>query len=32
MPKLENGHLIAPEAPGLGLVLDEAAVQRYRVT
>jgi L-alanine-DL-glutamate epimerase-like enolase superfamily enzyme len=31
MPTLENGYLLAPQAPGLGLDLDEAAVQRYRV-
>jgi L-alanine-DL-glutamate epimerase-like enolase superfamily enzyme len=31
MPRLENGELVAPPAPGLGLELDEAAVQRYRV-
>jgi len=31
MPELKDGHLIAPDAPGLGLTLDEAAVQRYRV-
>jgi L-alanine-DL-glutamate epimerase-like enolase superfamily enzyme len=31
MPRLEQGELVAPSAPGLGLELDEAAVQRYRV-
>jgi len=31
MPWLENGELLAPPAPGLGLELDEAAVQRHRV-
>jgi L-alanine-DL-glutamate epimerase-like enolase superfamily enzyme len=31
MPTLEDGCLIAPKGPGLGLELDEAAVQRYRV-
>jgi L-alanine-DL-glutamate epimerase-like enolase superfamily enzyme len=31
MPALENGCLVAPKAPGLGLELDEAAVTRYRV-
>ncbi len=31
MPALEAGHMLAPQAPGLGLELDEAAVQRYRV-
>jgi L-alanine-DL-glutamate epimerase-like enolase superfamily enzyme len=28
---LQDEHLIAPEAPGLGVELDEAAVERYRV-
>lgn len=28
---LEDGHLIAPQAPGLGVELDEAACRRYRV-
>jgi L-alanine-DL-glutamate epimerase-like enolase superfamily enzyme len=31
MPRIENGELVAPAAPGLGLALDEAAVRRYRV-
>lgn len=31
MPALEGGYLLAPQAPGLGLELDDAAVQRYRV-
>lgn len=31
MPLLEEGQLIAPKAPGLGIELDEAAVQRYRI-
>jgi L-alanine-DL-glutamate epimerase-like enolase superfamily enzyme len=31
MPALEDGSLVAPQAPGLGLELDEAAVTRYRV-
>ena len=31
MPRVENGELVAPDAPGLGLELDEAAVQRHRV-
>jgi L-alanine-DL-glutamate epimerase-like enolase superfamily enzyme len=30
MPRLEDGCLVAPQAPGLGLKLDEAAVQRSR--
>ncbi len=29
--ELEDGHLLAPEAPGLGVELDEAACERYRV-
>jgi L-alanine-DL-glutamate epimerase-like enolase superfamily enzyme len=32
MPTLEDGCLVAPKGPGLGLALDEAAVQRYRVS
>ena len=28
---LEDGHLLAPQAPGLGLELDEAACDRFRV-
>jgi L-alanine-DL-glutamate epimerase-like enolase superfamily enzyme len=31
MPALEDGNLVAPSAPGLGLELDEAAVQRFRL-
>jgi L-alanine-DL-glutamate epimerase-like enolase superfamily enzyme len=31
MPRIEQGELVAPAAPGLGLALDEAAVRRYRV-
>jgi L-alanine-DL-glutamate epimerase-like enolase superfamily enzyme len=31
LPVLEAGQLLAPQAPGLGLALDEAAVRRYRV-
>jgi L-alanine-DL-glutamate epimerase-like enolase superfamily enzyme len=31
MPALEDGCLVAPKTPGLGLNLDEAAVTRYRV-
>lgn len=30
MPQLENGELVVPQTPGLGLELDEAAVRRYR--
>ena len=29
--KLEDGHLVAPQAPGLGIELDEAACEKYRV-
>jgi L-alanine-DL-glutamate epimerase-like enolase superfamily enzyme len=29
--KLEDGHLLAPQGPGLGMELDEAAVEQYRV-
>jgi L-alanine-DL-glutamate epimerase-like enolase superfamily enzyme len=31
MPRLERGELVAPDAPGLGLELDDAAVRRYEV-
>jgi L-alanine-DL-glutamate epimerase-like enolase superfamily enzyme len=31
MPRLENGQLVAPSAPGLGLELDAATVRRHRV-
>ena len=31
MPRIEQGELVAPPAPGLGLELDEAAVRRYQV-
>ncbi len=31
MPRLEKGQMIAPKAPGLGLELDMAAVERCRV-
>jgi L-alanine-DL-glutamate epimerase-like enolase superfamily enzyme len=31
MPKIENGHLVAPDGPGLGLELDQKAVSRYIV-
>jgi len=27
----QDGELVAPDAPGLGLELDEAAVRRYQV-
>jgi L-alanine-DL-glutamate epimerase-like enolase superfamily enzyme len=32
MPVLEDGCLVAPKAPGLGLELDEAAMRRYHVS
>jgi L-alanine-DL-glutamate epimerase-like enolase superfamily enzyme len=32
MPRVENGELVAPDAPGLGLALDEAALRRHRVS
>jgi L-alanine-DL-glutamate epimerase-like enolase superfamily enzyme len=31
MPRLEHGELVAPDGAGLGLELNEAAVQRYQV-
>jgi len=31
MPRIEGGELVAPQAPGLGLELDEAAVRRHQV-
>lgn len=31
MPVMENGQMVAPQLPGLGLSLDEGAVQRYRL-
>ncbi|HMH54603.1 MAG TPA: mandelate racemase/muconate lactonizing enzyme family protein [Candidatus Acidoferrum sp.] len=31
MPRLEGGDLVAPQAPGLGVELDEAAVGRHTV-
>lgn len=31
MPRLERGELVAPSAPGLGLEVDDAAVQRHSV-
>ncbi len=30
MPRRERGELVVPDAPGLGLELDEAAVRRYQ--
>ena len=32
MPRIENGELVAPDRPGLGLELDETAVRRYEIT
>jgi L-alanine-DL-glutamate epimerase-like enolase superfamily enzyme len=32
MPRVENGELVAPDAPGLGLALDETALRRHRVS
>ena len=29
--KLQSGHLVAPQAPGLGIELDEAACERFRI-
>ena len=29
--RLEAGHVLLPEGPGLGIELDPAAVERYRV-
>jgi L-alanine-DL-glutamate epimerase-like enolase superfamily enzyme len=31
MPRIEHGDLVAPDGPGLGLHLDDAAVRRYRI-
>jgi len=31
MPRIEQGELVAPSGPGLGLELDDAAVRRHRV-
>ena len=30
-PKLEQGHLVVPAKPGLGLAFDQAAIKRYQV-
>ena len=30
-PTLENGHLVVPTKPGLGLAFDQAALKRYQV-
>ena len=29
--RLEAGHVLLPEGPGLGIDLDPAAVERYRI-
>jgi hypothetical protein len=29
--KLEAGHILLPEGPGLGIELDPAALERYRI-
>jgi L-alanine-DL-glutamate epimerase-like enolase superfamily enzyme len=31
MFRFENGEIIAPELPGLGLDVDEAAVEHFRI-
>jgi len=31
MPRIEQGELVAPPGPGLGLALDDAAVRRHQV-
>ena len=31
-PKIEQGHLVPPPGPGLGLEVDTDAIARYRVT
>jgi L-alanine-DL-glutamate epimerase-like enolase superfamily enzyme len=30
-PKIENGQLVVPDKPGLGLAFDQAAIKRYQV-
>jgi L-alanine-DL-glutamate epimerase-like enolase superfamily enzyme len=30
-PKVEAGHIVVPDAPGLGLAFDQAALKRYQV-
>ena len=30
-PQLEDGLLVAPDRPGIGVTLDEAALAKYRV-
>jgi len=32
MFEFQNGEIIAPQLPGLGLDVDEEAIQRYRVS
>jgi L-alanine-DL-glutamate epimerase-like enolase superfamily enzyme len=31
MPRIEDGQIVAPDGPGLGLALDEEAVRRFTV-
>jgi L-alanine-DL-glutamate epimerase-like enolase superfamily enzyme len=30
-PKIENGLLVVPDKPGLGLAFDQAAIKKYQV-
>jgi mandelate racemase len=30
-PKIENGQIVVPSKPGLGLAFDQAAIKRYEV-
>ncbi len=30
-PKIENGLLVVPDKPGLGLAFDAAAIRKYQV-
>jgi L-alanine-DL-glutamate epimerase-like enolase superfamily enzyme len=30
-PKIENGQIVVPPRPGLGLAFDQAAIKRYQV-
>jgi L-alanine-DL-glutamate epimerase-like enolase superfamily enzyme len=32
VPEVEEGYITIPDRPGLGLGLDEDAVEKYRVT
>ena len=31
-PKIEDGQLVVPQKPGLGLAFDEDAIKRYQVS